>query len=93
MKWKYIGKKYYSGTGIKWMIQNKKRENVSCDRCGNIANGIKLEKLLFMTVSIPLCKVHIAEDYIKGADIRAPHLDYSDLKQERQEYLDKDTTK
>lgn len=63
-KIKHIGKKYYSGH-IRWLLQTKKGKYVSCDKCGNIANGVIGGTLKGYTYNIPMCEKHLAELYFK----------------------------
>lgn len=58
-KIKYIGKNYYHGRLVRWLIADKKGVSVYCAHCGNIANGVHQGKVLFMKYTIPLCKVHL----------------------------------
>jgi hypothetical protein len=57
-KIKHIGKKYYRGRVIHWLIEDKYGEKVYCDKCGNIANGVWKGKILGFNYMIPLCKNH-----------------------------------
>lgn len=58
-KIKYIGKKYYYGSLVKWLIKDKKGRSVYCDQCGNIANDVKREKIFrFININVPICKLH-----------------------------------
>lgn len=54
-------KKYYIGIGIRWLITNKKKKNVQCYHCGNIANGVVSGIYLRIPYEIPICKKHLAE--------------------------------
>lgn len=56
----YIGKKYYPGRLIRWMIADKKGESIYCFRCRNIANQLVGGKLFgFIKYTIPVCQPHI----------------------------------
>lgn len=55
----HIGKKYYVGSRIRWLLQDKKGKGVYCDKCGNIANGIEEGKCLGFRYRIPLCETHL----------------------------------
>ncbi|RNI26628.1 hypothetical protein [Rufibacter latericius] len=58
----YFERKYYSGY-IRWILQNEDGTHVSCDQCGNIANGIvKVQKSLG-SFYFPICKKHLRELY------------------------------
>ncbi len=54
----YFNKKYYYGH-IRWLLMNKKGENVFCCSCGNIANGIVTTKIFRLRFNLPACKVHL----------------------------------
>lgn len=56
----YWHRSYYSN-GIPWLLMDKDERSVSCDRCGNIANGIMVVKRQIGIFNIPLCKKHISE--------------------------------
>jgi hypothetical protein len=56
----HIGKKYYSGH-TRWLLTDKKGRSISCDCCGNIANGVITGKVWRFIYTIPLCKKHIGE--------------------------------
>lgn len=55
----HIGKKYYYGKMISWLIGDKKGKSVYCNKCGNIANGIEEGEILGFIYRIPLCKKHL----------------------------------
>lgn len=56
----HIGRNYYSGKLIRWLLADKKGESVYCFRCGNIANTIITGKLFgFIKYTIPVCRPHI----------------------------------
>ena len=57
----HIGKKYYCGRMVRWLLEDKNGTGVSCDKCGNIANGIEQGRVLGLTYRIPLCKKHIGD--------------------------------
>lgn len=58
----YWNAKYYSGF-LRWLLTDKNGQSVTCDRCGNIANGImKVEKRIGV-FNIPLCKSHFGETF------------------------------
>jgi hypothetical protein len=56
----YLGKKYYHGY-IRWLLMDKKGNSISCDACGNIANGLIQSKVLGFIINIPICKSHISK--------------------------------
>lgn len=56
----YWHRNYYS-RGIRWLLMDKDEKNVSCDKCGNIANGIMVVQRRIGIFNVPLCKKHIAE--------------------------------
>lgn len=55
---KYFNAKWYHGH-IRWLIIDKEKRNVSCSKCGNIANGVAVKKTAFGNFNVPLCKSHI----------------------------------
>jgi len=56
---KYVGKNYYCGNLVGWLLEDKKGKGIYCDKCGNIANGIEEGRVLGLTYRIPLCKKHL----------------------------------
>lgn len=62
MEWnkiKYIGKKYYYGSMVMWLIEDKNGNSVYCDQCGNIANHVNREKIFgFINIDVPICRPH-----------------------------------
>lgn len=57
----HIGKKYYYGRLVRWLIEDKHGKSVYCNKCGNIANGIDVGQILGFTYIIPLCNKHLEE--------------------------------
>jgi len=55
----HIGKRYYYGKMIRWLLEDKHGKSVYCDRCQNIANGIEEGKIIGFKYRIPLCKKHL----------------------------------
>lgn len=55
----HIGKKYYTGRMVRWLLEDKKGTGVYCDKCRNIANGIEEGRVLGFKYRIPLCKKHL----------------------------------
>lgn len=58
----HIGKHYYYGRMIKWLLEDKTGKSIYCDKCLNIANGIEQGKILGLTYRIPLCKKHLSNE-------------------------------
>ena len=55
----YVNKEWES-RGIRWMIGDDSG-NVSCDKCGNIANAVLQFDFGICKVNIPVCKKHVIE--------------------------------
>lgn len=55
--------KYFQGNafrpGIRWMILDAEGRNVSCDKCGNFANGVLFKRSERYMLRIPLCRGHL----------------------------------
>ena len=51
----HVGKKYYYGRMVRWLLEDKNGTGIYCDKCGNIANGIEQGRVLGLTYRIPLC--------------------------------------
>jgi hypothetical protein len=62
LRYIHMGRKYFTGNGIRWLIENERGQNVSCGWCGNIANAVITGEFLGMAYQIPICKKHIAEN-------------------------------
>lgn len=58
-EFRHINKKYYEGRMVRWLLEDKKGKGVYCNKCSNIANGIKKGTVLYMTYNIPLCGRHL----------------------------------
>lgn len=62
----YRNAKLFTGGGIRWLLTDEKGTSVYCDKCGNIANCVKHEKVwphIFggFRLKVPLCKRHARE--------------------------------
>ena len=58
---KHFDKKYLAGKGIRWVITDADGKNVSCNCCGNMANGVIQISKLGSLFNIPYCRNHISE--------------------------------
>lgn len=55
----YFNKRYRTGNGIRWIIQDEKGRTPYCFCCGNFANGVGLVKLGHFVFHLPICKTHM----------------------------------
>lgn len=58
---KYKDAQWFSGSRIRWMIQDQQGTHVYCDKCGNIANGVLWEPVERYELKIPMCRHHLQE--------------------------------
>lgn len=61
LRYKFMGRVFYIGRYIRWIIENERKEPVYCGWCGNYANGVISGEFLGMKYQIPICKKHIGE--------------------------------
>lgn len=54
----YLNKNYYKGRFIRWIIADKKGNDVSCAFCGNMANGVGHKQIGLLHFTLPICKKH-----------------------------------
>ncbi len=62
-KIKHLGKRYYRGPIIRWLIVDKDNKSVNCYRCGNIANCLITGKVIGFRFRIPVCKKHLKQHH------------------------------
>lgn len=61
-KLSHVNNKYYHGRLLRFMVADKDGVSVYCNKCGNIANGVKSGKVLyFFSYTIPYCRKHLKE--------------------------------
>ena len=56
-----MGRKFFIGKYIRWLIENNRGERILCGWCGNIANGVVIGTFLETKYQVPICKSHIEE--------------------------------
>ena len=69
---RHIGKRYYCGKLVRWLIADKNGKSVYCNKCRNIANGIDEGRMCGLTYRIPFCNKHLnetTEEYKKRNNI------------------------
>lgn len=57
----HVGKQYYDGRMVRWLLEDVNGNGVYCDKCGNLANGVEIGTVLGLNYRIPLCKVHLSK--------------------------------
>jgi hypothetical protein len=56
-----VGKKWFHGKYIRWIIANERGGDEDCIHCGNTANGVVAIKTDQRTYNLPFCKSHAAK--------------------------------